>query len=60
VISSQPYAYQGWLEFAKMEEESGNNEACLDIIMKGLKFNPFNDNLFIKAVKCEEKRKNTS
>lgn len=24
VVSTQPYAYQGWLEYAKMEEECGN------------------------------------
>ena len=23
-VSVQPFAYQGWLEFSKMEEESGN------------------------------------
>ena len=24
VVASQPYAHQGWLEYAKMEEECGN------------------------------------
>ena len=58
VISTQPFAYQGWLEYAKMEEECGNQDACLDILLKGLKFNPFSDNLFIKALKLEEKNEN--
>ena len=38
-----------------MEEECGNSEESRDILLKGLKFNPFSENLFIKAVKCEEK-----
>lgn len=41
-----------------MEEESGNQDACLDILLKGLKFNPFSENLFIKVVKIEEKLQN--
>ena len=32
VVASQPYAHQGWLEYAKMEEESGNQEACRSIL----------------------------
>ena len=58
VVSQQPYAYQGWLEYAKMEEECGNQEASRDILLKGLHFNPFSENLFIKAVKIEEKMNN--
>lgn len=58
VISTQPYAYQGWLEYSKMEEECGNQDICLDILLKGLKFNPYSENLFIKAVKIEEKMMN--
>jgi len=38
-----------------MEEECGNSEESRDILLKGLKFNPYSENLFIKAVKCEEK-----
>lgn len=34
----QPYAYQGWLEYAKMEEECGNQEECRKILQVGLKF----------------------
>jgi hypothetical protein len=41
-----------------MEEECGNQDACLDILIKGLKFNPTSDNLFVKAVKIEEKNGN--
>ena len=58
VISTQPYAYQGWLEFAKMEEECGNTRQCRNILMAGLKFNPYSENLFIKAIKIEEKMNN--
>ena len=38
-----------------MEEECGNQEICLDILQKGLKFNKFNENLFVKAIKTEER-----
>jgi len=55
VISTQPYAYQGWLEYSKMEEESGNQDECLEILLRGLKFNPFSEILFIKVVKLNEK-----
>ena len=51
----QPYAYQGWLEFSKMEEECGNQNVSRNILLQGLKFNPLNENLFIKAIKVEEK-----
>lgn len=51
----QPYAYQGWLEYAKMEEECGNQQKSRKILIQGLKFSSLNDNLFIKAIKVEEK-----
>ena len=51
----QPYAYQGWLEYAKMEEECGNQNKSKKILHEGLKFSSLNENLFIKAVKVEEK-----
>ena len=54
-IAMQPFAHQGWLEFAKMEEECGNQAACREIIFKGLRFNPLSENLFIKAIKVEER-----
>ena len=55
VVTTQPYAYQGWLEYAKMEEECGNQVSCRDILIEGLRFNPYSENLFIKAIKLEEK-----
>ena len=56
VVSNQPYAYQGWLEFAKMEEECGNQEECREILIRSLQFNPLNENLFLKLIRIEEKR----
>jgi la-related protein 1 len=53
----QPYAYQGWLEFAKMEEECGNQSLSWKILQVGLRFSPLNENLFVKAVKVLEKLK---
>jgi len=58
VVTTQPYAYQGWLEYAKMEEECGNQASCRDILIEGLRFNPYSENLFIKAIKLEEKMQN--
>jgi hypothetical protein len=43
-----------------MEEEGGNQEICLSILLKGLKFNPYNEILFSKVVKIEEKKQNYS
>ena len=51
----QPYAYQGWLEHAKMEEECGKQEKSRQMLLAGLKFSPLNENLFIKTIKVEEK-----
>ena len=39
-----------------MEEECGNQESCRQILQKGLKFNPLNENLFLKMIRIEEKR----
>lgn len=58
VTHIQPYAYQGWLEHAKMEEELGNIERCRTLLKRGLKFNPLNENLFLKTLKTEEKEGN--
>ena len=55
----QPYAYQGWLEYAKMEEECGNQEKSRKILIEGLQFSKLNENLFIKAIKVEERLGNT-
>jgi len=54
-IAAQPYAYQGWLEYSKLEEENGNFNESRYILLKSLKFNPTNENLFIKCLKLEEK-----
>jgi hypothetical protein len=51
----QPFAYQAWLEYAKMEEEVGNIQRALKLLQIGLKFCPFNDNIFIKYIKILEK-----
>lgn len=58
VVSTQPYAYQGWLEYSKMEEECGNQEESNESLLKSLKFNPLNENLFVKVIKFEERKDN--
>lgn len=41
-----------------MEEECGNQQRSLDILLNGLKFNPSNENLFIKSIKVQERMGN--
>lgn len=41
-----------------MEEECGNQEHSRKILQVGLKFSALNENLFVKAIKIEEKVKN--
>ena len=41
-----------------MEEELGNIERCRTLLKRGLKFNPLNENLFLKTLKIEEKEGN--
>jgi len=54
VNSKQPYAYQGWLEYAKMEEECGHLFECQHILHKGLEFCT-DEQLLTKAIKHEER-----
>ncbi len=42
-----------------MEEECGNQEKSRRILIEGLKFSKLNENLFIKAIKVEERLGNT-
>lgn len=39
-----------------MEEECGNQDECRQILIRALKFNPLNENLFLKLIRIEEKR----
>lgn len=57
VTRIQPYAYQGWLEHAKLEEEIGNTKKCGHILETGLKFNKLNESLFLKMIKVMEQNK---
>ena len=43
-----------------MEEELGNVGRCRTLLKRGLNFNPLNENLFLKALKVEEKEGNFS
>ncbi|EAL67408.1 hypothetical protein DDB_G0280363 [Dictyostelium discoideum AX4] len=58
VTSTQPYISQGWLEYAKMEEDYGRLEKCQKILQLGLKHCPFNESLLIKGIRHEEKMDN--
>lgn len=60
VTHLQPYAHQGWLDHAKMEEELGNIEKCRTLLKRGLKFIPLNEKLFLKTLKIEEKEGNNA
>ena len=50
----QPFASQGWLEHAKMEEECGRLETCQGILQTGLRFCPYNESLLVKGIKHQE------
>jgi len=58
VCTLQPYASQGWLEFSKLEEESGNLERCASLLSEGLSYCEYNENLLTKAIKHEERMGN--
>lgn len=58
IVTLQPYAYQGWLEYAKMEEEAGEIDKCILLLEMGLKFLPFNENLILKLIRSLEKQGN--
>jgi predicted negative regulator of RcsB-dependent stress response len=51
----QPYAYQGWLEWAKLCEESGDVNQAKSILKEGLSFCPDNENLLVKCIKVMER-----
>ena len=50
----QPFASQGWLEHAKMEEECGRLDVCRGILHTGLRFCPYNESLLVKGIKHQE------
>jgi tetratricopeptide (TPR) repeat protein len=60
VCHLQPYAIQGWLEFSKLEEECGNMNICAKILRAGIDYCEYNDGLFARAIKHEEKVGNLS
>lgn len=51
----QPNASQCWLEYSKLEEESGNLKRCADILQEGLKHCSTNENLLVRALKFYER-----
>lgn len=55
VVQLQPSASQGWLEYAKLEEECGRLTKCRDILLEGLTHCPYSESLLVKALKHEER-----
>jgi len=51
----QPYAYQGWLEWSKLCEESGEIAKCKELLQEGLSYCIENENLIVKSIKVYEK-----
>jgi len=51
----QPTAAQGWLEYAKMEEECGNLKECKNILSTGLSYCTVNESLMVKCLKHYER-----
>ena len=58
VCRLQPFAAQGWLEFSKLEEECGNMGICTKLLRAGLGYCEYNEHLFIRSIKHEEKMGN--
>ena len=52
----EPYAPQGWLEHAKLEEECGDMKRCEKIMDLGLEFCRFNESLLVKSIKHQERQ----
>lgn len=55
VSNLQPNAIQGWLEFAKLEEECGDLESCTKILERGLEHCPDHEALVVKLLKHYER-----
>ncbi|GAX23582.1 hypothetical protein FisN_12Hh148 [Fistulifera solaris] len=55
VCQLQPYAFQGWLEYSKLEEECGNMNRVMNILHAGLEYCEHNEALMIRALKLQEK-----
>lgn len=53
----QPFASQGWLEHAKMEEECGDMLECQSLLARGLAHCPpvASESLVIRSLRCEER-----
>jgi la-related protein 1 len=49
VNAVQPYASQGWLEHAKMLEETGSLDACRSVLLAGLRYCPQSEALLVKG-----------
>lgn len=54
----QPYAFQGWLEYSKLEEECGYLNRVMSILHTGLEYCEYNETLMTRAVKLQEKMGN--
>ena len=50
-----PHVHQGWLDYAKMEEECGELLECRRILTTGVKRCPGTENLLIKCLKLLER-----
>lgn len=51
----QSNASQCWLEYSKLEEESGNLKRCAEILEEGLQHCSTNENLLVRALKFYER-----
>lgn len=58
VCQLQPYAFQGWLEYSKLEEECGNLNRVMNILHAGLEYCEYNEALMTRALKLQEKTGN--
>eukprot|EP00968_Pinguiococcus_pyrenoidosus_P005375 scaffold344_cov235-Pinguiococcus_pyrenoidosus.AAC.1 len=54
----QPCSGQGWVEFAKLEEERGAFDRAAHVLRVGLECCGYNEHLLFRALRLEEKRGN--
>jgi len=56
----QPFAFQGWLDYSKLEEECGRLHRVMAILRTGLQHCRYHETLMTRAVKVQEKMGNLS
>lgn len=54
VSKLQPFSSQGWLDWAKLEEEHGNTNECLRVLHEGMRYCSHDESIAIRCLRFEE------